>query len=130
MFVAVVADGSIWGVANGRIVRVDEKGPKNHLDILNKTAPEVHGELEATSGDTGVPMYARQINRVTAESCPQSHLSYSLVHFSSGGLRSSRRRRCLIVVVKKIAVYLSVEHNDRDVEGARLADGNECGFVK
>jgi hypothetical protein len=41
MFVAVVADGSIWGVANGRIVRVDEKGPENHLDILNKTAPEV-----------------------------------------------------------------------------------------
>ncbi len=41
MFVAVVADGSIWGVANGRMVRVDEKGPKNHLDILNKTAPEV-----------------------------------------------------------------------------------------
>jgi hypothetical protein len=41
MFVAVVADGSIWGVANGRIVRADEKGPKNHLDILNKTAPEV-----------------------------------------------------------------------------------------
>jgi hypothetical protein len=40
MFVAVVADGSIWGVANGRIVRVDEKGPKNHLDILNGKAPE------------------------------------------------------------------------------------------
>jgi len=41
MFVAVMADGSIWGVANGRIVRADEKGPKNHLDILNKKAPEV-----------------------------------------------------------------------------------------
>jgi len=41
MFVAIMADGSIWGVANGRIVRVDKKGPKNHLDILNKKAPEV-----------------------------------------------------------------------------------------
>ena len=41
MFVAVVSDGSIWGVANGRIVRADEKSPKNHLDILNKRAPEV-----------------------------------------------------------------------------------------
>jgi hypothetical protein len=41
MFVAVVSDGSIWGVANGRIVRADEKGPKNHLDILNRRAPEV-----------------------------------------------------------------------------------------
>ena len=41
MFVAVMADGSIWGVANGRIVRADEKGPKNHLDILNKRAPEI-----------------------------------------------------------------------------------------
>jgi hypothetical protein len=46
MFVSVVADGSIWGVANGRIVRVDEKGPKNHLDILNKKAPEVRSELK------------------------------------------------------------------------------------
>jgi len=41
MFVAIMADGSIWGVANGRIVRADKKGPKNHLDILNKKAPEV-----------------------------------------------------------------------------------------
>jgi len=41
MFVAVVSDGSIWGVANGRIVRADENGPKNHLDILNRKAPEV-----------------------------------------------------------------------------------------
>jgi len=41
MFVAVMADGSIWGVANGRIVRADEKGPKNHLDILNGKAREV-----------------------------------------------------------------------------------------
>jgi hypothetical protein len=36
-----VADRSSWGIANGRIVRVDEKGPKNHLEILNKKAPEV-----------------------------------------------------------------------------------------
>jgi hypothetical protein len=36
-----VTDGSLWGIANGRIVRVDEKGPKNHLDIMNKKAPEV-----------------------------------------------------------------------------------------
>jgi hypothetical protein len=36
-----VTDGSTWGIANGRIVRVDEKGPKNHLEILNKKAPEV-----------------------------------------------------------------------------------------
>lgn len=35
-------DGSIWGVANGRIVRVDDKGPKNHLDILNGKAPNKH----------------------------------------------------------------------------------------
>ncbi len=42
MYVAVVADGSLWGVANGRIVRTDEKGPKNHLDIMNKRAPNVY----------------------------------------------------------------------------------------
>ena len=35
-------DGSIWAVANGRIVRADEKGPKNHLDILNGKAPNNH----------------------------------------------------------------------------------------
>jgi hypothetical protein len=40
MYVAT-KDGSMWGVANGRIVRVDAKGPKNHLDILNGKAPEV-----------------------------------------------------------------------------------------
>jgi hypothetical protein len=40
MYVAA-KDGSIWGVANGRIVRVDAKGPKNRLDILNGKAPEV-----------------------------------------------------------------------------------------
>jgi hypothetical protein len=39
-FYVAGADGSIWGIANGRIVRADEKGPKNHLDILNKKAPE------------------------------------------------------------------------------------------
>jgi hypothetical protein len=36
-----VTDGSVWSIANGRMVRVDDKGPKNHLDILNKKAPEV-----------------------------------------------------------------------------------------
>jgi hypothetical protein len=36
-----VRDGSAWAIANGRIVRADEKGPKNHLQILNKKAPEV-----------------------------------------------------------------------------------------
>jgi hypothetical protein len=41
MGVAVMADGSTWVVANGRIVRIDEKGPtKKDLDILNKRAPE------------------------------------------------------------------------------------------
>jgi hypothetical protein len=39
-FYVVTADGSLWGIANGRIVRADEKGPKNHLDIMNKKAPE------------------------------------------------------------------------------------------
>jgi hypothetical protein len=34
-------DGASWGIAKGRIVRVDVKGPKNHLDILNGKAPEV-----------------------------------------------------------------------------------------
>jgi hypothetical protein len=43
MYVATT-DGAAWGVANGRIVRVDEKGPKNHLDILNGKAPEVPQE--------------------------------------------------------------------------------------
>ena len=42
MYVAMMADGSLWAVANGRIVRSDEKGPKNHLDILNKRAPNVY----------------------------------------------------------------------------------------
>ena len=42
MYVAIMADGSMWAVANGRIVRSDEKGPKNHLDILNKRAPNVY----------------------------------------------------------------------------------------
>lgn len=42
MYVAVIADGSIWAVANGRIVRADGKGPKNHLEILNKRAPNVY----------------------------------------------------------------------------------------
>ncbi len=41
MYVAVMKDGSSWGVMNGRIVRGDDKGPKNHLDIMNKRAPEV-----------------------------------------------------------------------------------------
>jgi hypothetical protein len=40
MYVATT-DGTAWGIANGRIVRVDAKGPKNHLDILNGKAPEV-----------------------------------------------------------------------------------------
>ncbi len=40
MYVATT-DGASWGIANGRIVRVDVKGPKNHLDILNGKAPEV-----------------------------------------------------------------------------------------
>jgi len=40
MYVATT-DGAAWGVANGRIVRVDAKGPKNHLEILNGKAPEV-----------------------------------------------------------------------------------------
>lgn len=34
-------DGASWGIAHGRIVRVDVKGPKNHMDILNGKAPEV-----------------------------------------------------------------------------------------
>jgi hypothetical protein len=34
-------DGASWGIRNGRIVRVEVKGPKNHLDILNGKAPEV-----------------------------------------------------------------------------------------
>jgi hypothetical protein len=38
----VTTDGTFWGVANGRIVRVDKKGPKNHLDILNGKAPNRH----------------------------------------------------------------------------------------
>jgi hypothetical protein len=42
MYVAVVTDSSIWAVANGRIVRADGKGPKNHLNILNKRAPNVY----------------------------------------------------------------------------------------
>lgn len=42
MYVAVMADGSLWAIANGRIVRSDEKGPKNHLEILNKRAPNVY----------------------------------------------------------------------------------------
>ena len=29
-------DGAVWAVANGKIVRIDEKGPKNALDILNR----------------------------------------------------------------------------------------------
>jgi hypothetical protein len=41
MFVAG-KDGSIWGVVNGRIVRADAKGPKNHLDILNGKAPQTY----------------------------------------------------------------------------------------
>ena len=40
MYVATT-DGAAWGVVNGRIVRVDSKGPKNHLDILNGRALEV-----------------------------------------------------------------------------------------
>lgn len=42
MYVAVVADGSMWAVANGVIVRSDDKGPENRLDILNKRAPNVY----------------------------------------------------------------------------------------
>ena len=34
--------GSIWACVNGRIVRVDDKGPKNHLDIINGKAPNKH----------------------------------------------------------------------------------------
>lgn len=41
MFVGA-KDGSIWAVANGRIVRADNKGPKNHLDILNGKAPQTY----------------------------------------------------------------------------------------
>lgn len=42
MYVAVMADGSSWAVANGRIVRTNDKEPKKHLDILNKRAPNVY----------------------------------------------------------------------------------------
>ena len=42
MYVAVVADGSMWAVANGVIVRSDDKGPENRLEILNKRAPNVY----------------------------------------------------------------------------------------
>jgi hypothetical protein len=38
----VTTEGTFWGVANGRIVRVDKNGPKNHLDILNGKAPNKH----------------------------------------------------------------------------------------
>jgi hypothetical protein len=41
MYVATT-DGAIWAVANGRIVRADDKGPKNHLDIINGKAPNRH----------------------------------------------------------------------------------------
>jgi hypothetical protein len=45
MFVAA-NDGSIWAVANERIVRADAKGPKNHLDILNGKAPQTYPDEE------------------------------------------------------------------------------------
>lgn len=35
-------NGSIWACVNGRIVRADDKGPKNHLDIINGRAPNKH----------------------------------------------------------------------------------------
>jgi hypothetical protein len=41
MYVAA-KNGSIWACVNGRIVRVDDKGPKNHLDIINGKAPNKH----------------------------------------------------------------------------------------
>jgi hypothetical protein len=41
MYVAT-KNGSIWACVNGRIVRVDDKGPKNHLDIINGRAPNKH----------------------------------------------------------------------------------------
>lgn len=41
MYVAA-NNGSIWACVNGRIVRVDDKGPKNHLDIINGKAPNKH----------------------------------------------------------------------------------------
>jgi hypothetical protein len=31
-------DKAVWMIANGKIVRIDEKGPKNALDILNRKA--------------------------------------------------------------------------------------------
>jgi len=31
-------DGAVWAVANGKVVRIDQKGPKNSLDILNRKA--------------------------------------------------------------------------------------------
>jgi hypothetical protein len=34
--------GSSWACVNGRIVRVDDQGPKNHLDIINLKAPNKH----------------------------------------------------------------------------------------
>ena len=42
MYVAVMADGSSWAVANGLIVRTNDKQPQKHLDILNKRAPNVY----------------------------------------------------------------------------------------
>jgi hypothetical protein len=42
MYVVVMADGSHWAVANGLIVRINDKEPKKHLDILNKRAPNVY----------------------------------------------------------------------------------------
>lgn len=42
MYVAVMADGSHWAVANGLIVRTNDKESKKHLDILNKRAPNVY----------------------------------------------------------------------------------------
>jgi hypothetical protein len=41
MYVAAT-DGSEWACVNGRIVRVDDKGPKNHLDIMNLKTPNKH----------------------------------------------------------------------------------------
>ena len=42
MYVALMADGSTWVIANGLLVRIDDKRPEKHLDIVNKRAPQVY----------------------------------------------------------------------------------------
>jgi hypothetical protein len=41
MYVAA-KNGSVWACVNGRIVRVDDQGPKNHVDIMNLKVPNKH----------------------------------------------------------------------------------------